>query len=169
MVNVAQLVRAPDCDSGGRGFEPHLSPEPRFERGFLLMDFVVYILQSEKDGSFYIGQTGDLLSRLASRSHCPLRFFRCVETYLKRHLQTRPIFHFKEQPIKLHLLICFMALVVLKHIELKTGISIRKLIDESKKVVEGEILNHAAQKIVTVKAKPTPKMIEMTNRIFSPN
>jgi hypothetical protein len=62
-----------------------------------------------------------------------------------------------------------MALVVLKHIELKTGISIRKLIDESKKVVEGEILNHATQKIVTVKAKPTPKMIEMTNRIFSPN
>jgi len=62
-----------------------------------------------------------------------------------------------------------MALVVLKHIELKTGISIRKLIDESKKVVEGEILNHAAQKIVTVKAKPTPQMIEMTNRIFSPN
>jgi len=29
-----------------------------------LMDFVVYILQSEKDGSFYIGQTGDLPNRL---------------------------------------------------------------------------------------------------------
>ena len=28
------------------------------------MDFVVYILQSEKDGSFYIGQTGDLPNRL---------------------------------------------------------------------------------------------------------
>ena len=26
MVNVAQLVRAPDCGSGGRGFESHLSP-----------------------------------------------------------------------------------------------------------------------------------------------
>jgi hypothetical protein len=25
-VIVAQLVRAPDCDSGGRGFEPRLSP-----------------------------------------------------------------------------------------------------------------------------------------------
>lgn len=25
-VDVAQLVRAPDCDSGGRGFEPRLSP-----------------------------------------------------------------------------------------------------------------------------------------------
>ena len=26
MVIVAQLVRAPDCGSGGRGFETHLSP-----------------------------------------------------------------------------------------------------------------------------------------------
>ena len=51
----------------------------------------------------------------------------------KNNLQTRPIFHFKEELIKLHILICFMALVVSKHIELKTGISIRKFIDESKK------------------------------------
>ncbi len=27
MVIVAQLVRAPDCGSGGRGFESRLSPE----------------------------------------------------------------------------------------------------------------------------------------------
>jgi hypothetical protein len=26
MVIVAQLVRAPDCGSGGRGFDPHHSP-----------------------------------------------------------------------------------------------------------------------------------------------
>ena len=84
-----------------------------------------------------------------------------------RDLQTRPIFHFKEQHIKLHLLICFMALVISKHIELKTDILIRKFKDESKKVVEGEILNHAAQKIVTFEAKPTPKIIEVTNRICS--
>ena len=27
MVGVVQLVRAPDCGSGGRGFEPHLPPK----------------------------------------------------------------------------------------------------------------------------------------------
>ena len=26
MVGIVQLVRAPDCGSGGRGFEPHLPP-----------------------------------------------------------------------------------------------------------------------------------------------
>ncbi len=30
MVNVAQLVRALDCGSKGRGFEPHLSPKGLF-------------------------------------------------------------------------------------------------------------------------------------------
>lgn len=83
----------------------------------------------------------------------------------KNDLQTRPIFHFKEQPIKLHILICFMALVISKHIELKTGVSIRKFIDESKKVVDGEILNQITQKIVTIKAQPTQKMKELIAKL----
>jgi len=87
----------------------------------------------------------------------------------KNDLQTRPIFHFKEEPIKLHILICFMALVVSKHIELKTGISIRKFIDESKKVVDGEILNHITQKVVTVKAQPTQKMKELISLLETPH
>ncbi len=48
----------------------------------------------------------------------------------KIDLETRPIFHFKEKPIKLHLLICFMALVVSKSIELRTGTSIKSFIQE---------------------------------------
>jgi hypothetical protein len=48
----------------------------------------------------------------------------------KSDLQTRPIFHFKEQPIKLHILICFMALVISKHIEIKAGVSIRKFLND---------------------------------------
>ena len=76
----------------------------------------------------------------------------------KNDLQTRPIFHYKEQPIKLHILICFIALVISKHIELKARVSIRKFIDESKKIADGEILDHITNKIVTVKAQPTQKM-----------
>ena len=76
----------------------------------------------------------------------------------KSHLQTKPIFHFKEQPIKLHILICFTALVISKHIELKAGVSVRKFMDESKKIVDGQILNEMTNKIVNVKAEPTDKM-----------
>ena len=34
MVTVAQLVRASDCGSEGRGFEPHLAPPPSPADGF---------------------------------------------------------------------------------------------------------------------------------------
>lgn len=86
----------------------------------------------------------------------------------KNDLHTRPIFHFKEQPIKLHILICFMALVISKHIELKTGISIRKFRDESKKIVDGEILDHITQKTLTIKAQPTQKMTELLRKLVVP-
>jgi transposase len=87
----------------------------------------------------------------------------------KSDLQTRPVYHFKEDPIKLHVLVCFMALIVSKHIELKTGVSIRKFIDESKKVLDGEILNLITQKVVTVKAEQTPRIKELTAKLFAPH
>lgn len=68
----------------------------------------------------------------------------------KSNLQTRPIFYYKEEPIKLHIVVCFIALVISKHIELKTGISIRKFIDESKKVVDGILLNKVTNKKITI-------------------
>jgi len=87
----------------------------------------------------------------------------------KNDLQTRPIFHFKEQPIKLHILICFMALVISKHIELKAVVSIRKFMDESKKIVDGQILNEMTNKIVNVKAEPTDKMKDIIQKLLPPH
>ncbi len=87
----------------------------------------------------------------------------------KSDLQTRPIFHFKEQPIKLHLLICFIALVISKHIELQKGVSIRKFLDESKKVVDGLILNQITNRTLTVKAYPNEKMKSFLEKLFPPH
>ena len=87
----------------------------------------------------------------------------------KSDLQTRPIFHFKEQPITLRIFICFMALVVSKHIELKAGVSIRRFLDESKKIVDGQILNEITNKIVTVKAEPIQKMKDIIQKLLSPH
>lgn len=87
----------------------------------------------------------------------------------KSDLQTRPIYHFKEQPIKLHILICFIALVVSKHIELKTGASIHRFIQEAKKNADGEIMNQISKKVVTIKAHPTQKMNEFIEKLNSPH
>ena len=47
MVIVAQLVRASDCGSEGRGFEPHLSPGSLLEKGgffYVRMFFLIRYL-----------------------------------------------------------------------------------------------------------------------------
>lgn len=84
----------------------------------------------------------------------------------KHNLQTRPIFHYKEEPIKLHILICFIALVISKHIELQANISIRKFIEESKKIADGKILDKITQKVSLIKAEPTTKMIDVLEKIY---
>ena len=59
----------------------------------------------------------------------------------KSDLQTRPIFHYKEEPIKLHVLICFIALFSSKHIELKTETSIKSFMHECKKITDARLKN----------------------------
>lgn len=71
----------------------------------------------------------------------------------KHDLQTRPIFHFKEEPINLHILICFMALVVSKHIELTTGDSIRKFLTECKKITDARMLNKISNSETRIRTK----------------
>jgi len=73
----------------------------------------------------------------------------------KSDLETRPIFHFKDEPIKLHLLICFLALAISKHIEIKSGMSIKRFITEAKKVADARMFNNLTQKEVIVKGKLT--------------
>jgi transposase len=74
----------------------------------------------------------------------------------KSDLQTRPIFHFKEEPIKLHILICFMALITSRHIEIETGVSIKKFIHECKKITDARILNKITNKEIQLRVKFNP-------------
>ena len=83
----------------------------------------------------------------------------------KSDLQTRPIFHFKEEPIKLHLLISFIALVISKHIELRTNLSIKKFINECRKVKDARIINHVTGKEIKMRAKPSALIIELISKL----
>jgi len=87
----------------------------------------------------------------------------------KNDLQARPVFHYKEYPIKMHMLICFMALAISKHIELKTGDSIRKFITECKKVTEGRMLNHITNKEIRIKGMLTNKATEYLSLLAAPH
>lgn len=83
----------------------------------------------------------------------------------KSDLQTRPIFHFKEEPVKLHLLICFMALVVSKHIELKSEWSIKKFIHQCKKVTDARLRNQLTMKEIKIRSKITGHLAEMIPKL----
>ena len=83
----------------------------------------------------------------------------------KSDLETRPIFHFKEEPIKLHLLICFLALAISKHIEIKTGVSIKRFITEAKKVTDARMINKLTQKEVDVQGKLTKESEELLDKL----
>src|SRR5580765_734738 len=83
----------------------------------------------------------------------------------KNDLQTRPIFHYKEDPIKLHLLICFMALVISKHIELQTNTSIKRFIHECKKITDARLKNKITGKELRIRANLTPSIPELLQKL----
>ena len=83
----------------------------------------------------------------------------------KNDLQTRPIFHFKEEPVKLHILICFIALALSKHIELKTNSSIKKFIADSKKVTDARLLNTLTNKEIKIRTKISPEFSRIIEKL----
>mgnify|MGYP006338096527 FL=1 len=83
----------------------------------------------------------------------------------KSDLKTRPIFHFKEEPIKLHLLICFMALAVSKHIEIKATTSIRSFLTKCSKVTDARMLNKITKKEIRMRAEIPSDLRQMISKI----
>ena len=87
----------------------------------------------------------------------------------KNDLQTRPVFHFKEEPIQLHILICFMALAISKHIELTAKISIRAFLTHCKKITDARLLNKITKREIKLRA-PTPNYLkEIITKILRPH
>jgi transposase len=87
----------------------------------------------------------------------------------KNDLQTRPVFHFKEEPIKLHILICFMALVVSKHIEINSQLSIRTFIDKCRRVTDGRLINKINKKELLIKSKVPDELANIISKIIRPH
>jgi len=83
----------------------------------------------------------------------------------KYDLQTRPIYHFSPEAIQLHLVTCFMALVVSKHIELQTKVSIKKFLTETKKVTDGRLINKINNEEIRIRAKMSAATSEFLQKL----
>jgi transposase len=87
----------------------------------------------------------------------------------KSDLKTRPIFHFKEEPIKLHLLICFMALAVSKHIEIQAGTSIRAFLTQCKNITDARMLNKITKREIRMRTQIPDQLRNTVSKIIEPH
>lgn len=83
----------------------------------------------------------------------------------KSDLKARPIFHNKEQAIKTHILICFMALAIAKYIEIKTQKSIKSVIKELKKVTDARIYDKINKREIVMRSENTKTINEILEKI----
>lgn len=79
----------------------------------------------------------------------------------KSDLEIRPIYHFKKQTIGVHILICFMALVICKYMEIKTGRSTRQIVKILKSVTDARIKNTLTGKEITMRSEITAEIKEI--------
>jgi len=70
----------------------------------------------------------------------------------KTDLQTRPIFHQTHAAIRAHVLLCFMALMMSKFLEIKTGLSVRRIRDILWNVHEAQIVDSLTKKTITLQS-----------------
>lgn len=83
----------------------------------------------------------------------------------KNDLQMRPIYHFKQQAIEAHILICFMALAVCKYMEVKTGKSTKKIIKLLRSITEARMKNLLTGKIFVMR-KELPEAVKQLREIL---
>lgn len=76
----------------------------------------------------------------------------------KSDLEARPIYHRKEESIKNHMLICFMALAMSSYLELKNKRSIGSITEEIKSVTDAKILNTRTNEMIFDRMKTCGKV-----------
>jgi transposase len=71
----------------------------------------------------------------------------------KSDLAMRPMFHFKEDAIKTHVLICFMALAVSKYLEIKTATSLQQITKAFKRITDARLFNTLTKEEIILRTK----------------
>jgi transposase len=87
----------------------------------------------------------------------------------KSDLQTRPIYHFKRQTIEAHILICFMALVTCKYMELKTKKSTKVIIKLLRQVTDARILHTLTNEEIILRSEISTETEEILKMLSLPH
>jgi len=83
----------------------------------------------------------------------------------KSDLQIRPIYHFRQKMIEVHILICFMSLAVCKYIELKTGKSIQAVLKLFKGITDARLVDIASREEITLRSEINEEVKLIINKV----
>lgn len=71
----------------------------------------------------------------------------------KNDLASRPVFHYKTEAVKSHILICFTALMIGKYLEINTKLSLKQVIDAIWVVTDAKLFDKSTNKPINLRAK----------------
>jgi len=87
----------------------------------------------------------------------------------KTDLRTRPIFHYTHDAIKAHVLLCFMALMMGKFLEIKTGLSLQRVRDILWDVHEANIVDTLTGECLTLQTNLAAYQASGLHEILKPH
>lgn len=83
----------------------------------------------------------------------------------KTDLKARPIFHHSHDAIRAHIIVCFMALMIGKFVEIKTGLSVRSVRDMLWQVHDIKLRDPFSGKERLVRTSMTPELKQILNSL----
>lgn len=83
----------------------------------------------------------------------------------KSDLAMRPIFHHKEESIRAHLLLCFLALAMSKYMELKTGLSRRRIVDLLRNAGDAKVIDTVSDEEFIIPAAISAEMAMLLRQL----
>ncbi len=83
----------------------------------------------------------------------------------KSDLQIRPMYHFKEQTIRAHVLICFMALAICKYMELKTGKSTKSILKLLKSLTDAQLIHIVSAEKILLRSPINDEILSLLKQL----
>lgn len=83
----------------------------------------------------------------------------------KSDIAARPIFHYTEDAVRTHMLICFVALVLGKYMEIQTDLSLKRIVDLLWNVTDATIMDTNTQETFVLRSQITTEVQELLKKL----
>jgi hypothetical protein len=138
-------------------------------RGRLVIDRAKVHAEEHLDGKFLLSSSDDALSAPdMARLYKSLLEVEAAWRDLKQVLELRPIYHRKEDRIRAHVTLCFLALMLVRVVEQSTGDTWRNIRRELERMHLGEFAGPAGRVVQRTETTPRQREILKSLRIPEP-